>query len=82
MPGYLACLAGLAGTQHSGTTGDDGKPHGQRGRLLLVTPLFIAGFTVVFRVLLLVVGALLLSGLWGAMLAWLRIPLAGINLPI
>ncbi|WP_433868975.1 cytochrome c biogenesis CcdA family protein [Saccharopolyspora sp. CA-218241] len=33
-------------------------------------------------VLLLVIGVLLVTGLWGAMLSWLRAPMAAVNLPI
>ncbi|WP_338600582.1 cytochrome c biogenesis CcdA family protein [Saccharopolyspora sp. SCSIO 74807] len=47
VPGYLAYLAGLAGTA-PGTAEPTGTPRRKRGRLLAATALFIAGFTVVF----------------------------------
>ncbi|WP_406689375.1 cytochrome c biogenesis CcdA family protein [Saccharopolyspora sp. ID03-671] len=55
VPGYLAYLAGLAGTGHTaGVDGEQGSRTG-RGRLVLATGLFVAGFTVVFALAAVVV---------------------------
>ncbi|MEJ6488175.1 cytochrome c biogenesis protein CcdA [Leucobacter sp. USCH14] len=61
VPGYLAYVGGIAGRSSSAGASPRQAARGERSRMLLGSVLFIAGFTVVFLLLNILVGGL---GVW------------------